>query len=118
MSAILSPPTATTKDHSRPRRGRRAKHLPMRDMIPLSQVVREVPSIKGGKIHINTLYRWIHTGKLRAWKIGGNYFVLPRDLRRLAQRVRRPEPVALPATGRQLKAEARWQDAAGAEIGL
>jgi hypothetical protein len=57
------------------------------DLIPLSEARLLIPSRKGGRVAIQTLYRWILKGKLRGWRIGAYWFASRTEVLALPERV-------------------------------
>jgi hypothetical protein len=61
---------------------------PPDDLIPLAEARLLLPSPRPGKkTSLETLYRKIHSGKLRAWKIDSWLFVSRAEVLGLPQRV-------------------------------
>ena len=53
----------------------------VKDMIGIEQAAAMLPSSQPGKArHYATLYRWVKSGKIRGWKLGGRMHVLKRDV--------------------------------------
>jgi excisionase family DNA binding protein len=50
------------------------------DLLCCTHAARLVPSRTGGRLHVNTLYRWISQGRLRAWKLGPTVYVSRAEL--------------------------------------
>lgn len=51
------------------------------DLIGLAEAAALLPSRKPGrKLHVTTLYRWIHAGELAGWRIGGCWFCSRADI--------------------------------------
>jgi excisionase family DNA binding protein len=75
------------------------------DLISLSEAARRIPSCRRGKkTHLATLYRWISSGRLKAYRRGRSYFVRPEDLKALYEVVQAtgrvpvsPPPAKVPA---------------------
>ncbi len=45
------------------------------DLIPLREVSRLLPSSRPGKkLHYSTICRWVKSGRIRAWRVGGCLF--------------------------------------------
>jgi len=58
------------------------------DLLPAREAVRLLPGARRGKaVHIATLYRLVHSGRLRAWRVGGRLHVSAAEVRALVEPV-------------------------------
>lgn len=79
------------------------------DLLHTTAAARLIPGAHPGKtIHVGTLFRWIHEGRLRAWKVCGRVHVSRGELLALVKPVKARAPRQVPeATRRQVDAETR-----------
>lgn len=51
------------------------------DLISTREATTLLPSKRPGrKVHISTILRWVLSGKLRGWRVGGSWFVSRSEL--------------------------------------
>jgi excisionase family DNA binding protein len=50
------------------------------DLICVNEACKLVPSPRGKRTHLSTVYRMIFSGRLRAWKNGRWYFVSRQEI--------------------------------------
>lgn len=72
-----------------------------KDLLHTTEAVRLLPGGKPGRtLHVGTLFRWIHEGRLRAWKICGRVHVSRAELLALVKPVRPRAPRQVPEATR------------------
>jgi excisionase family DNA binding protein len=68
------------------------------DLMCLKDAAKLIPSPHGGNrgVHVNTVKRWILTGRLRHWRIGAYILVSRADVLAVPKQAPAPKPVPEP----------------------
>jgi hypothetical protein len=90
------------------------------DLLPLTQAAKLLPGDRPGRgVHVSTLYRWVYSGRLRAWLRCGRVLVSRAEVLGLNRPVEAGRAAHLPA-GRRARTSAEydaWVDAVLARYG-
>jgi hypothetical protein len=85
-----------SEQHTGPNRTTGPDQTGPSDLIPLSEACKRGPRpARGKRRHRSTVLRWILGGKIRGWRVLGNWFVSAGELEALL----RPEPATIPLAG-------------------